>query len=126
MLGLTRVGSVAVLAAMPGSIAGLVAELASVRVVGTNSTHLPTDEHENVAFISSSNRLPFASGSVDGVMLGVTASMDEVADAVRILKTGSRLVVTIDSPLAGNVREIARDNRYIVAESTGPLLGLTR
>lgn len=125
MLGLARAGSVAVLSGMPGPIAGLIAEMASVRVVGTNSTSV-AGEQENVAMIRSSDRLPFASGSIDAVMIGAHASNDEVEDAVRILKTGGRLVVTADSQLRGNLREIARDERYIVAESTGPLLGLTR
>src|SRR6476646_9103061 len=80
MLGLSRAGSVAVVSGMPGSIAGIVAEMASVCVVGTNSTSL-SSEHENVAMIRSSNRLPFASGSIDAVMLGATASSDEVEDA---------------------------------------------
>jgi hypothetical protein len=59
-------------------------------------------------------------------MLGASASSGEVEDAVRVLKTGGRLVVTADSPLRGNLRELARDEKYVVAESTGPLLGLTR
>ena len=126
MLGLTRPGSVAVLSGMPGSIAGLIAEMTSVRVVSTNSTDPVADEQENVAMIRSGERLPFASGSVDAAMLGGSASAGEVAEAVRILKTGGRLVATTDSPLAGNLREIARDDRYVVAESTGPLLSLTR
>jgi uncharacterized protein YbaR (Trm112 family) len=125
MLGLTRAGSVAVLSGMPGAIAGIVAEMASVRVVGTNSTS-QASEQENVAMVRSSDRLPFASGSIDAVMLGASASSGEVEEAVRVLKTGGRLVVTADSPLRGNLREIARDENYIVAESTGPLLGITR
>lgn len=125
MLGLSRPGSVAVLSNMIGSIPGLIAEMASVRVVGNNSiTSGP--EQENVAMIRSSNQMPFASGSIDAVMLGAQASSREVEEAVRILKTGGRLVVTADSPLRGNLRELARDDRYIVAESTGPLLGLSR
>lgn len=125
MLGLTRAGSVAVLSSMPGSIAGLVSEMASVRVVGTNSL-TPAIEQENIAMIRSSVRLPFASGSIDAVMLGSTAQNEDVEEAVRILKTGGRLVVTADSPLRGNLKDFARDDRYIVAESTGPLFGLTR
>jgi uncharacterized protein YbaR (Trm112 family) len=125
MLGLTRPGSAVVLSSMPGSIAGLVAEMASVRVVGTNS--LGTEpEQENVAMIRSGDRLPFASGSIDAVMMGTGASSDEVEEGVRILRTGGRLVVTADSPLRGNLKELARDDQFVVAESTGPLLGLTR
>lgn len=126
MLGLTRPGSVAVFSSMPASIAGLVAQLASVRVVATNSVFPTAREEENVAQILSGDRLPFAANSIDAVMLGSEATAAEVEEAVRILKTGGRLVVTADSPLRGNLREIARDDRYIVAESTGPLLGLKR
>jgi len=126
MLGLTRAGSVAVLSRLPGTIPGRVAEMASVRVVATNSMSPGVIEQENVASIRSGNRLPFASGSIDAVMLGTRASNEDVEEAVRILKTGGRLVVTAVSPLRGNLREIASDDNYIVAESTGPLLGLTR
>lgn len=126
MLGLTRAGSVAVLSAMPSSIARLVAELASVRVVGTNATTPSRDERENVAMVLSDNRLPFASGSIDAVMLGSIAGSDQVAEAVRVLRTGGRLVVPVGTALGGNVRELARDDRYIVAESAGPLLNLSR
>lgn len=126
MLGLTRAGSVAVLSTMPSSIAGLVAELASVRVVGINATTPPAEERENVAMVLSSNRLPFASSSIDAVMLASVAASDEVSEAVRILKTGGRLVVPAETALGGNLRELARDDHFIVAESTGPLLNLSR
>lgn len=126
MLGLTRAGSVAVLSAMPSSIARIIAELASARVVGTNATTQSRDERENVAMVLSDNRLPFASGSIDAVMLESTVAGDEVGEAIRVLRTGGRLVVPAGTGLRGNVRELARDNRYIVAESTGPLLNLSR
>jgi hypothetical protein len=126
MLGLIRAGSVAVLSAMPSSIAGLVAELASVRVVGTNATTPSTEEQENVAMVLSDKGLPFASGSIDAVMLASIAGGDEVSEAVRVLRTGGRLVVPTATALGGNLRELARDDRYIVAESTGPLLNLSR
>ena len=126
MLGLTRAGGVAVLSAMTSSVAGLVAELASVRVVGTNATTPSSDERENVAMVLSDERLPFASGSIDAVMLGSVARSGEVGEAVRVLRTGGRLVVPAGTALGGNLRELARDDRYIVAESTGPLLNLSR
>lgn len=126
MLGLIRAGSVAVLSGMPADIAGIVAELASARVVALDPTATQREEKENVAVVLSGDRLPLASGSVDGVMLGTTASSDEVREAVRILKTGGRLVVSADTPLGGNLRQLARDDRYVVAESTGPLVGLSR
>ncbi|MGZ7033566.1 MAG: hypothetical protein ACXVIJ_16510, partial [Thermoanaerobaculia bacterium] len=86
----------------------------------------PAEERENVAMVLSDNRLPFASGSIDAVMLGSKAGQHEIAEAVRVLRTGGRLVVAAGTALGGNLRELARDDRYLVAESTGPLLNLSR
>ena len=126
MLGLIRPGSVAVLSGMRAAIAGQVAAMASARVVAVNPAAFPGEEKENVAVVLSNGRLPLASGSVDGMMLGEDASGDTVREAVRVLKTGGRLVVSAGIALGGNLRELARDDRFVVAESTGPLLGLSR
>lgn len=126
MLGLTRAGSVAVLSGLPAAIAGIVAELATARVIALNPATTLREEKENVAVVLSSDRFPLASGSIDGIILGTSPSSAEVAEAVRVLKTGGRLVVPADTPLGGNLRQLARDDRYIVAESTGPLIGLSR
>ena len=125
MLGLTRAGAAVVLCGMPAAVAGAIAELANVRVVSANPT-LVSKEAENVAAVHSEERLPFAAGSIDALMLSDDARGVDMTEAVRVLKTGGRLVAPANATLAGNLRELARDDRYIVAEFTGPLVGLSR
>jgi uncharacterized protein YbaR (Trm112 family) len=126
MLGLTRAGSIAVLVGVSPDIPGIVAEMTSTRVIGVNPTSAVHDEKENVALVYSGARLPFASASVDGIMLSSNASTGDVQEAVRVLATGGRLVAPATVELAGNLRELARDEHHIVAEFTGPLLSLSR
>jgi len=125
MLGLTRSGAVAVLSRMSPLVPVAVAELASVRVIALNATG-NVEEAENTAAVRADHRLPFASASIDAMMIGTIASPDDVAEAVRVLKTGGRLVLPAAASLSGNLRELARDDRFIVAESTGPLVSLSR
>jgi uncharacterized protein YbaR (Trm112 family) len=124
MLGLTRAGSVAVLEGLDAKLASTVSAIGEAKVISLNSAG-HAEEAENVAEVRGGSRLPLASASVDGFMLGSTSSRDE-KDIARVLKTGGRLVVPVDTQLVGSFRELARDESYIVAESTGPLLTLSR
>lgn len=126
MLGLIKPAAVAVLVGMDADIAGEVSELSNARIVSLNSTSVQSRERENVAAVMSGARFPFAAASVDGVMLERGSSASVVAECVRVLRTGGRLVADASLSLAGNLRELARDERYVVAEFTGPLLSLTR
>jgi len=125
MLGLTRAGAAVAISRMSAEIAAAVAELASVRVISVNQTS-PGDETENVASVRADERLPLASGSIDAMMLAEPVSARDVAEALRVLRTGARLVAPAGTALAGNLRELARDDRYVVAEFTGPLVSLSR
>lgn len=125
MLGLTRAGAAVVLSRMPSAIAVSVAELSGVRVICVNPTTVG-GEAENVAAVRVDQQLPLASGSIDAMMLVEPLSVQAMAEALRVLKTGGRLVAPAATALGGNLRELARDERYIVAEFTGPLVGLSR
>ncbi|MEO7368602.1 MAG: hypothetical protein ABIZ36_11630 [Gemmatimonadaceae bacterium] len=125
MLGLTRAGAAVVLSRMPSELANSVAELTGVRVICVNSVG-DGREAENVASVRGDEKLPLASGSIDAMMLAEPVSARDLDEALRVLKTGSRLVAPAASALGGNLRELARDERYIVAEFTGPLVGLSR
>jgi len=126
MLGLTRPGAVAVLVGMDGDMAGEVSELTQARVISLNSRSSQSRERENVASVLYGERFPLAAASVDGVMLERGSPVSAVPEAVRVLKTGGRLVADAAMVLRGSLRELARDDRYVVAESTGPLLSLSR
>ncbi len=126
MLGLIKPGSVAVLVGSDADLAGQVSELTQARVLALNSATRQSEERENVAAVLSSTRFPFAEASIDGVMLGRGTAASAVAESVRVLKPGGRLVADAGLVLSGSLRELARDDRYVVAESTGPLLTLSR
>lgn len=126
MLGLVKPGFVAVLVGMDADIAGEVSELSHSRIISLNSRSRQSRERENVAAVVSGQRFPIAAASVDGVMLERGSEGSAVAEALRVLRTGGRLVADAAVPLSGRLRELARDDRYVVAESTGPLLSLTR
>lgn len=126
MLGLERAGSVAVLFAMSADICNAVAELANARVISLNPVVAPTEEKENVATVLCGSRLPLAPGSVDGMMIGGACGSAGIGEALRVLKPGGRLVVRAGTILSGGLRQLAQDEHYVVAESTGPLLSLSR
>jgi uncharacterized protein YbaR (Trm112 family) len=126
MLGLTRPGAVAVLDGMDAALAGIIAGMTNARVVALNSSGSAAEESEGVAAVLSGDLLPFAASSVDGIMLGGALSPRRVQEALRVLKQGGRLVAPADADLSGGLRQLARDDRYVVAESTGPLITLSR
>jgi hypothetical protein len=61
-----------------------------------------------------------ASGSVRGVALDIHhAESPWLADAVRVLRAGGRLVAPASAPLPAGTRELARDDREWVAVAEG-------
>jgi Methylase involved in ubiquinone/menaquinone biosynthesis len=126
MLGLVKPGSVVVMVGTDADLAGEVSELSEARVIALNSRSRQSSERENVACVTSGARFPLAAASVDGVMLERGSPESAVAESIRVLKPGGRLVADAAFGLTGNLRELARDDRYVVAESTGPLLSLSR
>ncbi len=71
------------------------------------------------------DRWPLADASLHGLALG-RATPARVADAVRLLRSGGRLVAPVHTALPPGVRELARDDRHWVAEKTGDVIPLTR
>jgi uncharacterized protein YbaR (Trm112 family) len=126
MLGLTKPGSVAVLVGMNADLAGKVSALSSARVIVLNARTPQSSETENVALVRSGSRFPFAAASIDGLMLEGGSPESSGTESLRVLRPGGRLVADAALALSGSFRELARDDRYVVAESTGPLLSLSR
>ena len=124
LLGLAKPNTVVVLAGDASSLAHNVSEIAEARVIALNST-AGIDESEKVAVVLSDRRLPFAPGSIDGIMVDET-TIQFVPDALRVLRQGGRLIVPMGTTLPAGFRELARDDREVVAESIGELITLTR
>ncbi len=122
LLGLTKPNSIVVLVGGAANLARQISDLAEARVLAVNATER-IDETERVAVILASNRLPFAPSSIDGLMLDETTAAF-APDASRVLRQGGRLIATAATKLPAGFRELAKDEREIVAESIGTLISL--
>lgn len=124
-LNLTREGSTILLCGSHADSAQAVADLAISRTFSIRPhPAFARDESELVATVLADTRFPFASSSIDGIAIDDDSfSMTEIS---RVLKPGGRLVGPSTTKLAGNVRELARDENFVVAEAVGPLLNLRR
>ena len=125
MLGLTRPGAFAVLEGIESEVGGIISEMTNTKVILLNSPHTQSAK-ENVGAVLSAKRLPFASNSVDGILISDNTGTNGLDEVLRVLKTGGRVAAPAETAMSGNIRELARDDRYVVAESTGPLLSLSR
>jgi hypothetical protein len=85
------------------------------------------DDSEQVAIISSSQGIPLAHGTVDGVALDYTTATEiNVRTAIVVLKPGGRLVAPAHIEPPAQVTILARDDQYWVGETEKPLVSLRR
>lgn len=71
------------------------------------------------------DRWPLAAAAFHGIALD-RATPARTADAVRLLRSGGRLVAPAAAPLPPGVRELARDDRHWVAEKVSDVVPLRR
>lgn len=126
VLDLTAPGKLLLLAGFNAGAADEVAGLAEARVVALNPVANETGLlSEQVAVIHSGQRIPLASGSLDGIVLDYLHSSEAlVAEAARLLRARGRLAVDVSAPLSSQFAELARDGDQVVAERVGELITL--
>ncbi|MEO5588666.1 MAG: hypothetical protein ABIS03_03690 [Gemmatimonadaceae bacterium] len=124
MLNLTRPNSLIAISGSAGAFARDLNVMTECRVMAVNSPSR-IDDSVAVARVLADGRLPFAAGSLDGVMLRSTEA-GLLADVPRVLKRGGRLVTLVSDRLPPGIREIARDGIHVVGESVGELVTLKR
>lgn len=124
LLNLTKPDALVVLAGGSSTLSHQMSELAEARVIVLNPAERLA-ETERVAVVLADTRLPFAPGSVDGIILDKPTTAFAF-DAARILRQGGRLVAPVSANLGAGFRELARDENEVVAESIGELISLSR
>ena len=81
---------------------------------------------EGVGILSGvGDRWPIAGASLHGIAIE-RATSARLADALRILRVGGRLVAPASAPVPAGARELARDERHWVAEKVGDVIPLAR
>ncbi len=71
------------------------------------------------------DRWPVARAALHGLAVS-RASSDRLADALRVLRTGGRLIAPANADIPAGARELARDERHWVAEKVGDVIPLAR
>ena len=124
MLGLTRPGSLVAMEGDAALHAEALAALTECRVVAINPPG-HRGEHERVGVVLSTEKIPLAQESVDGVVLS-DATDSRIAAAARVTRPGGRIVAPSAARFDARFRELARDDRHVVAELVGQLVTLSR
>ncbi len=127
MLGMLRPGMLVLITGSLAPTGHELSSLASGRVLVLNPIPARVIESERVGSIRTGAAIPVSSSSVDGVALDT--AIDDPAmlrELVRVLKPGGRLVAPASMSLPAELRQLARDDEHVVAESVGELLTLGR
>lgn len=101
------------------------AALVTIRIYAVNPV-AGVGESERVALLTTDGGLPFAPRSLRGVALPSVARERDVADAVRVLADGGRLVAPVSVAVPPEMEELARDAELWVGEKRAALVGLRR
>jgi hypothetical protein len=102
--------------------ANRIAELTESRLICVNPPEGSADG-ERVGLVTAGDRIPIASASVDAMIVD---DQSRIAEAARLLRRGGRLVVPARSTIGGPFSELARDERFVVAESVGEVVPIQR
>jgi hypothetical protein len=102
------------------------AEMLPVTVFALDPS-VPMHDSAHLAIVSSSEGIPLASNSTQGVALdAATATPKNIVSALKILSPGGRLVAPALVDITPGVRLLARDESYWVGEKEGTLIPLRR
>lgn len=121
-LNLLSPGNTAVLEGRNGAHAAELATITQSRVISLNPL-AQVDDTELTSTVRATGQIPLASSSLAGVAL---ENAGLAGEAARVLRPGGRLVGPAGMILPPVFSELARDETHVVAESKGPLVGLSR
>lgn len=124
LLDLRSPAGVVILEGSAAATAEALLEMLPVTILAVNPP-APLPPRERFGSVNTGSQLPLRTGVAAGIALAEGAL---VADAVRVLRPGGRLVAPADSGLPPELEELARDERDWVAvkRRSGEAVQLTR
>lgn len=125
-LGLTRPGSVALLAGDWAGASDAAAKISGARIIALNGPPLDRGS-KKIAEIRATPPIPLAERLLDGIALDEKHSTQlMLTEAARLLRSGGRLLAVSAVELPPQFAELARDASHVVAEYIGDLIPLRR
>lgn len=121
----TEPGATIVLGGVWAYAAEELSEIAEVRVLALNAPGAVM-ESQSVGLLRVGSQIPVAPGSVFGVALDAWFPVELVADAVRAVRPGGRIVGPVTIPAPGELSVLAHDDKYWVAQKALEVVKLSR
>ena len=121
----TEPGATIVLGGVWAYAAEGLSEMAEVRVLALNAPAAVKESH-SVGLLRIGSRIPVAAGSVFGVALDAWFPVELLADAVRAVRPGGRIVGPVAIPAPADLTVLAHDDNYWVAQKAPEVVKLSR
>lgn len=120
-----------------GSLAATLQQVADVDLIladppalvsertASNASGEGVDAYGKCTLRGVGDRWPIAGAALHGIAVE-RATNARLADALRVLRAGGRLIATASAPVPAGARELACDERHWVAEKVGDVIPLSR
>lgn len=128
LLGLADPGGAVLLTGRYAALGEALSVTADVAVVVMSRVVLPVASDRIAALTGDLSVVPFTDGTFRAAAVDAWSPAGFVADAVRTVAVGGRVLVPVSTWLPAGLRELARDDQEWVAarESTGAIVELKR
>jgi hypothetical protein len=121
----TEPGAMVVLGGLWAYAAQELSEMAEIRVIAINA---PSDvkESETVGLVRVGSQIPLAAGSVLGVAVDAWFPTNIVESALRVVRSGGRIVGPAASKPPSELSILAHDDKYWVAQKAQEVITISR
>ena len=99
--------------------------MTETRILALNPSNR-VEESETVGLLRVSHEIPLAPGSVLGVAIDASFPPGIISSALKVVRTGGRIVGPASIDIPSDLSVLARDENYWVAEKPAELVSLRR
>jgi len=124
-LNATEPGATLVLGGSWAQAAQELSVMTETRILALNPSNR-VEESETVGLLRVSHEIPLAPGSVLGVAIDASFPPGIISSALKVVRTGGRIVGPASIDIPSDLSVLARDENYWVAEKPAELVSLRR